>query len=604
MSRPIAIVALSESALPLAQRLAAEIPDAQIHGRAGRVSDAALRFSSTTAHLRGLFAEGTAIVGLCAAGLLIRVLAPLLHDKRREPPVLAVAEDGSAVVPLLGGHHGANELARRIAALLGVAPAITTAGDLRFGVALDEPPPGYRLANHRHVRPFTAALLAGAKVRVEGEAPWLAASALPIDDNGALTIRVSEAMGEGAPDRLLYRPTTLAVGVGCEREADPAELINLVQSWLDDCELASEAVAGLFSIDLKADERAVLCAAEWFGVPARFFTAAELEAQAPRLATPSEIVFRETGCHGVAEGAALAAVGPGGALVLPKQIGEGVTCAIARAPRPIDPIRLGRARGRLSVIGIGPGADEWLTPEARGLLAAADDLVGYRLYLDLLGPLARGKAQHGFALGEEEARVRHALTLAAQGREVALVSSGDPGIYAMASLAFELVEAGPPEWQRVALRVAPGISAMQAAAARIGAPLGHDFCAISLSDLLTPWPVIERRLAAAAPGDFVVALYNPVSRRRTQQIVAARDILLRHRAPETPVVLARNLGREKESVSVSALGELTPDGIDMLTLVLVGSSATRLLPRRDGHGSRVYTPRGYRPAAATATSSE
>ena len=592
MSAGAAIIVLGESALPLARRVMAAAPDARLHGLAGRVSGADVVFAELGGHLRALFAEGTPIVGLCAAGVLIRALAPALGDKRREPPVVALAEDGSAVVPLLGGHHGANALARRVGEALGVVPAVTTAGDLRFGIALDEPPAGYRLANAVHVKAFTAALLAGAKVWVEGDAPWLKDSMLPIAEDGALVIRVSDRPEEGSARLLIYHPATIAIGVGCERGADPDELISLVRMCLVVAGAAPGAAAGIFSLDLKADERAVHDAAAALGVEARFFTAAELEAEAPRLANPSEAVFRKVGCHGVAEGAALAAVGPSGRLILPKHASRRATCAIARAPTPLDAAHLGRARGRLFIVGIGPGGAAWLTPEASAMLAEASDVVGYRLYLELLGPLARDKALHAFALGEEEARVRAALELAAAGRKVALVSSGDPGIYAMAALAFELIDGGEPAWRRIAVQVTPGISAMQAAAARVGAPLGHDFCAISLSDLLTPWPVIEQRLRAAAEGDFVVALYNPASRGRTHQLETARTVLLRHRSPDTPVVLARNLGRAGESVRVTRLDELASGEVDMLTLVLVGNSATRAVARGEG-GMWVFTPRGY-----------
>jgi cobalt-precorrin 5A hydrolase/precorrin-3B C17-methyltransferase len=220
-------------------------------------------------------------------------------------------------------------------------------------------------------------------------------------------------------------------------------------------------------------------------------------------------------------------------------------------------------------------------------------LVGYGLYLDLLGPLAQGQQRHDHALGEEEARVRLALDLAAEGRDVALVSSGDPGIYAMAALVFELLEReARADWTRIALRVVPGVSAMQAAAARLGAPLGHDFCAISLSDLLTPWSVIEERIAAAAAGDFVVAFYNPVSRRRRHQLARALEILRQHRPAEVPVAIARNLGREGETVTVTTLDRIDPQEVDMLSLVLVGSSATRTVSCGSG-GLKVYTPRGY-----------
>jgi cobalt-precorrin 5A hydrolase/precorrin-3B C17-methyltransferase len=224
--------------------------------------------------------------------------------------------------------------------------------------------------------------------------------------------------------------------------------------------------------------------------------------------------------------------------------------------------------------------------------------VGYRLYLDLAGRSRPGQTCHDFDLGEEEARVRRALDLAADGRDVALVSSGDPGIYAMASLVFELLDRGEVEaWRRVEIEVVPGISALQVTAARIGAPLGHDFCAISLSDLLTPWETIERRVRAAAEGDFVIAFYNPASKRRRWQLEKAVEILLAHRPAHTPVVLGKNLGREGESVSSLRLGDLSVDQVDMLTLVLVGSSQTRSVARRHG-APWVYTPRGYAGKAA------
>lgn len=591
MNAPVFVV-LSQRGLELARGLAAVVPG-EIHGLESRVRDADRGFDAAAAHLGRLFAEGTPIVGVCAAGILIRSLAPHLADKRAEPPVVAVAEDGSAVVPLLGGHHGANALARRLADALGTVAAETTAGDVHFGVALDEPPAGWRLANPLDAKPFAAALLAGAGCRIDGQAPWLAQSALPLDPAGALVLRATERTEPGSPERLVYHPPLLAVGIGCERGTSPDEVAALVRDTLDEAGLAADAVALVASIDVKADEPAVHAAADRLGVPARFFDAARLEAEAPRLANPSEIVFREVGCHGVAEGAALAAAGPDGELVVPKRRSARATCAVARAAAPIDPANAGRARGRVSIVGIGPGNPDWRTPEADRWLARATDLVGYHLYLDLLGPAAAGKWRHGYELGAEEERARIALDLAALGKEVALVSSGDAGIYAMATLAFELVERGGREdWRRVELAVTPGISALQAAAARAGAPLGHDFCTISLSDLLTPWDVIERRIHAAAMGDFVVAVYNPVSRRRTTQLAELRRILLEHRPAATPVVLARNLGRDGEQVRVIDLEALDASEVDMLTLVLVGSSETRRVARGDG-GCWVYTPRGY-----------
>ena len=597
-----AIVVLTAGGLPLARRLQSALPDAEVLGLAGRADGADRGFENVTDELRALFTAGRPVIGICAAGILIRALAPLLADKKAEPPVIAVAEDGSAVVPLLGGHRGANNLATKIASFLDVTAAVTTAGDRRFGVALDDPPSGWRLANAEHCKDFAAALLAGQSVHIEGAAPWLRDARLPLAEDGALSIRITEQRVGGSATALIYHPAVLAVGVGCERGAEPDEVLQLVHATLADAGLAEGAVAGTFSIDLKADEVAVHAVAEALGVSARFFDAATLEAERDRLANPSDLVFREVGCHGVAEGAALAAVGGDGKLVVAKTKSRHATCAIAKASAPLQASAIGRGRGSLAVVGIGPGEAAWRTPEAEQALRGATDLIGYSLYIDLLGPLAAGKARHDYQLGEEQARVRAALDLATTGRDVALVCSGDAGIYAMAALVFEELErGGRADWRRVAVSVVPGISALQAAAARIGAPLGHDFCAISLSDLLTPAEAIERRLQAAAEGDFVIALYNPVSRRRTRLLGRAAAILSGHRPADTPVVLARNLGRDGEDVSVIRLDELTADRVDMLTVVLVGASTTRRVARGDG-GTWVYTPRGY--AAKESKSSE
>ncbi len=586
-------VALTAKGRDLAERLSADWPGSELHGLAGRAEPVEVSFSSVAEHLRELFGAGRPIIGICAAGVLIRILAPLLGDKHSEPAVVALAEDGGAVVPLLGGHRGANEIAQKLAESLSIKAAVTTAGDRRFSVALDTPPKGWRLGNPEHYKDFVAAALAGESIRLEGSADWISGSDLPLSESGTLTIRITERQIAGSEQELIFHPQVLTLGVGCERNAEPEELLALVQRTLAEQGLAAGAVGAVVSIDLKADEPAVHAVAQSLKAPARFFTAEVLEAQTPRLATPSDLVFREVGCHGVSEGAALAAAGPTGQLIQPKVKSARATCAIARSAGLIDPAEVGRARGSLAVVGLGPGNAEWRAPEVETVVRQASDLVGYGLYLDLLGPLAKDKIRHDYALGEEEARVRAALELAAEGRDVALICSGDPGIYAMAALVYELLDrADNPAWLRVEQKVVPGISALQAAAARIGAPLGHDFCAISLSDLLTPWEAIERRLKAAAEGDFVVAFYNPVSKRRTTQLARAVEILSDHRPADTPVVLGRNLGRSGETLTVLDLSELTPDKVDMLTVVLVGASTTRRVDRADG-GVWVYTPRGY-----------
>ncbi|RMF34884.1 MAG: precorrin-3B C(17)-methyltransferase, partial [Alphaproteobacteria bacterium] len=395
---------LTPRGLALGERLAQAV-GGECHGRAGRC-EAEVQFDDTLAHIRDLFLAGRPIIGLCAAGILIRAVAPLLADKRAEPPVIALAEDGSAVLPLLGGHGGANALAGRIADALGIRAAITTAGDLGLGVALDDPPPGWQLANPQDAPAAMAAAVSGAGIETEGELPW---PGLDRPGEGApVRLIGSEAPLAGDALSLVYHPQRHVLGVGCARNCPPEELRRLAEDVLAEAGIAPGALAALASLDLKSDEPAVLELARALDIPALFFTAAELEAETPRLANPSDTVFAEVGCHGVAEAAALAAAGRQARLAVEKRKSAMATAALARAPAPL--IRpTGRPRGSLALIGIGPGRADWRTPEASRLIAGADLLVGYRLYLDLLGPVAAGKPRAEFALGEEEARCRHAL---------------------------------------------------------------------------------------------------------------------------------------------------------------------------------------------------
>jgi precorrin-3B C17-methyltransferase len=246
--------------------------------------------------------------------------------------------------------------------------------------------------------------------------------------------------------------------------------------------------------------------------------------------------------------------------------------------------------GVLFLVGLGPGPDAWMTPECAQALAEADALVGYRAYADRV-PERSGLARFASDNRVEIDRAQHALRLTESGRKVAVVSGGDPGVFAMAAAVFEAVEAGPPAWRDMDIRVLPGVSAMQAAAARLGAPLGHDFCAISLSDILKPWDIIARRLEAAARGDFVVAIYNPASKTR-RRLGDAFDLLRGLKNGDTPVAFARAIGRADERVAITTLAEADPNDADMSTLVLVGSSETRLVARA-GKTPWLLTPRSY-----------
>jgi len=581
------VMALSRSGEGVARRIADAL-GLPLHGREGRVDRADAWFADALAHVRDLFAAGVPVIGVCASGILIRGVAPMLGDKRGEPPVVSVSDDGGVVVPLLGGHRGANRLARDVAGALGGVAAVTTAGDVALGVALDAPPAGWRLVNPGDAKGAMAVLLAGEGARVVGEAPWLAG----LPEGRGVEIVCGVEPVETGPRRLHFAPQRYTLGIGCARGCGAEEIAALVREVLAEAGVAAQAVAAVGSLDLKADEGGIVAAARDLGVPLRVFDAAALEAEAGRLETPSDVVFAEVNCHGVAEGAALALAGPDAALAVAKRKTANATCALAVASAPVVELA-GRKRGRVSVVGIGPGQAAWRTPEVSRMVAEADELVGYGLYIDLLGPLAVGKVRSDYPLGGEEDRCRYALERAGAGVDVALVCSGDAGIYAMGALVFELLDRGDlsDAARRVEVVCSPGVSALQGAAARAGAPLGHDFCAISLSDLLTPRADILRRVTAAAEGDFVIAFYNPVSRTRRTLLAEAREILLAHRPGDTPVMLASSLGRAEEHVRYRRLDALEVDEVDMLTTVLVGSSQSRLVAR--GEGDRMYTPRGY-----------
>ena len=558
----------------------------------GRLYHCGTDGENAQALLPRLFNDGTPIIGVCAAGILIRLLAPHLKDKTEEPPVLAISADGMSVVPLLGGHRGANALARELAEQLGAQPALTTASDSKFSRSLDDPPPGWRLSAEDDAKPAMMSLLLGAKIALDGHAPWLAEAGYPISSLGAVKVLVTEQKLR-AERGLVYHPRTLIAGVGCERGTDGAEIIELVNFALSRENLSPQSLAAIATLEIKADEKGLHEAAAHFGVPLRLFTVAELNQERYRLTNPSAIVEAEVGTPSVAEASALKA----GTIVVPKLKSARATCAIGHATRPLDPMTLGRGLGLLHIVGIGPGAAEQRTLSAVRALDRSTDWVGYGLYLDLIGDLRREQQEHRYQLGDEETRVRHALELAATGKEVALVCSGDGQIYAMASLVYELVGARDERAvseaaRRVMIEAHPGISAVQAASAAAGALIGHDFCCISLSDLLTPREDILRRLEGAATSDFVTALYNPRSQRRTDLIVEAKARFLFYRPKDTPVIVASNLGRPDEKVRVVRLEDFDPEEVDMMTIVVIGASTSKALARGDGR-TVAYTPRGY-----------
>ena len=566
MSAP-AIVILGTGALATARRIQALYAGSQVHALRGRV-EADVSYDELGAHLRELYARGTPIVALCAAGIVIRCVSPSLSDKGVEPPVLAVAEDGSAVVPLLGGLAGVNLMAREIAAMLAVPAAITTSGELRFGTCVLNPPDGYTLADIGQGKRFVSDLLAGASTRIEGAAPWLDDAQLPRSASARLAIRVTPRAWDGRADELVIHPRSVVAAV----TAVDGEIAARVREALDAHGLAPLSLAALLASSERMADPALAEAAANLNVPLRFALTRPEDGEPPANLLHAALRIPYETLHDDAT--------------------AGV--ALALAPLAIDADTIGRARGRLTVIGLGPGGADLMVPAARTALNAATDILGYDTYVKMAGPLRADQRVHGTDNREEMQRARHAFELASAGRSVVMVSSGDPGVFAMAAAVLEALEASQnKDWAAVELSIVPGVSAAMATAAQAGAPLGHDFCMLSLSDNLKPWTIIEKRLRHAAEADLVMAFYNPISRARQWQLDKALDIVRAYRAAQTQVVLGRDIGRPGGTLRTLTLGELRSSDVDMRTMVIVGSSTTRRFGNAAEGGEWVYTPRWY-----------
>ncbi|MEV7318753.1 precorrin-3B C(17)-methyltransferase [Streptomyces sp. NPDC093970] len=556
----IGLISATAAGAAARDRLAAAWPD-RTRVYDGPVQDA----------VRSAFAECGQLVCFLATGAVVRLIAPLLGDKTADPGVVCVDEGGRFAVSLVGGHAGgANDLAREVAAVLAAQPVVTTATDAVGLPGLDT----LGFPAEGSVAAVSRALLDGEPVALRAESTW-PLPALPLAAEGAYTVRLTDRAVEPAEREVLLRPPSLVVGVGASGGAPVDEVFDLVVGALRDAGLSPASVAELATVDAKAEEPGIVAAAARLGVPLVTYPAEELAAVT--VPNPSDAPLAAVGTPSVAEAAALLR---GGELLVPKRKSapeDGrpamATCAVVRRS----------ARGRLAVVGLGPGARDLLTPRALAELRRASVLVGLDQYVDQIRDLLRpGTRVLESGLGAEEERARTAVAEARAGHAVALIGSGDAGVYAMASPA--LAEASDD----IDVVGVPGVTAALAAGAVLGAPLGHDHVSISLSDLHTPWEVIERRVRAAAEADIVVTFYNPRSRGRDWQLPKALAILAGHREATTPVGVVRNASRPDESSRVTTLGEMDPAWVDMMTVVTVGNTATRNI------AGRMVTPRGYR----------
>lgn len=576
-----------------------------------------------------LWASHQALVFGLATGAVVRLIAPLLQDKFTDPAVVVVDEAGQFVISLCGGHQGgADQLTRLIALEMGATPVLTGAANRANlpGIDMLGVPFGWNRGEGDWTG-VSAAIARQAAVQViqeAGSALWQAHlppthpfqfGALELDASGQAVsepqacVWISTVERRFVPDtsqpKVQWHPRVLWIGIGCERGSSKTLVEQAVQEALRASHLAEAAIAGIATIDLKADEVGLVEYCRERNLPLRCFTAEEL--RSVRVPTPSTIVEAEVGTPSVSEAAAILAAAAetdilGGSITastvtspsssslrvakkVVRQPGEAgaVTVAVAEAEREY----IGRT-GQLWLVGMGPGQLDQITPAAQTAIAQADVLIGYSLYIDLIKPLLHpGQIVEAWPITQERQRAERAIELANWGLTVAVVSSGDCGIYGMAGLVLEQLRARGWDGKTPALQVFPGITALQAAASRVGAPLMHDFCAISLSDLLTPWEMITKRLTAAAQADFVVALYNPKSQTRTHQIEAAQQIFLQFRQADTPVALVRSAYREDEHITITTLGQMLDYPIDMLTTVLIGNQSSRT------HTNWIITPRGY-----------
>lgn len=527
------------------------------------------------------WAECDLIVSHLALGATTRIIAPLLTSKKTDPGVVVIDDAGRFVVPLVGGHSGgANELAVRLAAGLGATAVLTTATDTLGLPALDTL--GWPWSGD--VAGVTRAILDGEPVAILRSRRWplppMPATVTLVETGGELPeatvaqVLVTDQLmpAESGLPTVVLNPPSLVAGLGCNRGTSAAALRALLERTLRDAGLTIASLAALTSVDAKADEPGLIELAAELRIPLVTYPAEALAAL--EVPNPSSAPQAAVGTPSVAEASVLAR---GSDLIVEKQRTAEATCAIGRIP----------ARGKLTVIGLGPGSRDLTTPRAQQAIRDASVVVGYRPYVaqvkDLLRP---GTKIASTPMGKEEERTATAIEYARQGHNVALVCSGDPAIYAMASPTLEQGTEG------IDIAIVPGVTASLAASAILGAPLGHDHATISLSDLHTDWETILKRVRAAAEADLVTVLYNPRSRTRLHHLPDALAIFAEHRPPATPVGVVEEADRPDQKVTLSTIGEFDPAVVNMNSLVVVGSSTTRYLPAGTGRTVMV-TPRDY-----------
>ncbi len=605
---PIAAIATTPQGIQLLHPLCQQI-GATLHVRETQkqLNNTHIYQGSLKDYLASIWSQNNAFIFSLATGAVVRLIAPLLQDKLNDPAIIVIDATGNFVISLCSGHQGgADQLTRLIAHQLNATPIITGAANgLNLpGIDILGFPFGWGKGQGNWTE-VSSLIARGETVQViqeVGSTLWQ--NNLPknhplyfgfsdvnetINPQGRIWISATERRfaNESNFPKVQWHPRVLWVGIGCIRGTSQNLIERAINQVFQQYHLAINAIAGLATIELKADEIGLIAYCRDKQFPLKIFSADTLKII--EVPNPSSIVQQEVGTPSVAEASAIAAANSDvNFLLVSKQIikseDEGsVTIAIAQSNREYT-----GKKGTLYLVGTGPGNLNQLTPAAKTAITDADVIIGYSLYLDLIKPLqCPGQIIEALPITQEKQRATRAIELAQWGLTVAVVSSGDCGIYGMAGLVLEELKKQGWDGQNPSVEVVPGITALQATASRVGAPLMHDFCAISLSDLLTPWEVIKKRLEAAAMADFVTAIYNPRSQTRTQQIIHTQKVFLQYRDSQTPVALVRSAYREDEEITLTSLEKMLDFTIDMLTTVIIGNSSTYR------HNNWIITPRGY-----------
>jgi len=564
----IAIFYLNNKGLKLANKIFNFFPHAKV-----------CKFSQD--EVKRSWEDASALLFIMATGIVVRTIAPLIKNKKEDPAVLVIDEEGKHVIPLLGGHQArANELATTLANLINAIPVITTSSDINNLPALDLWIERCQLfiQNPSILPKIMSKFIENRKIQIYINSDLIRVPIFPdhfqiVKEAEIADIIITNKKLELNEEQLILIPRNLVVGLGFHDWITNNEIEEAVKKVFTDEGLYFEALKGVATLKKKAKNEALQEFSRKYRL--RVFSYIPEELNVAKGFSFSPIVERAVGVSSVCEQSAILA--SQGRLIIPKRVLKDLTIAVAEAPYYV--------KGKVYVVGIGPGSLFYITPKAINAIREAEVIIGYKTYINQIESLIKDKKVFAYGMTEEVKRAKTAIEYALKGMIVSMVSGGDPGVYGMAGLIFEILAQNNLE---VEVEVIPGISAFNAASSKVGAPIMNDFACISLSDRLTPWDEIEKRLEYAAKSDFVIILYNPKSSKRKENLTKAKEILLKYRDNNTPVAIVKNATRKGEEVILKTLEEMDSYPVDMNTTIIIGNSQSYI------YKNFFITPRGYR----------